>query len=42
MKLSKVQFDLMTFQEWIGTYGMKPECFERNLVKKSGTNRDLK
>ena len=25
IKLNKVQFDSMTFQEWNGTCGMKPE-----------------
>ena len=42
MKFSKVQFDSMAFQEWNGTCGMKPECFEQNLTEKSGTDRDLK
>ena len=42
MKLSKVQFDQMTFQERNGTCGMKPERFGRNLAEKSGTDRDLK
>jgi hypothetical protein len=32
----------MTFQERNGTYGMKPERFDRNLAEKSGTDRDLK
>jgi hypothetical protein len=40
--LNKVQFDSMTFQERNGTCGMKPECSERNLTEKSGTDRDLK
>ena len=42
MKSSKVQFDLMAFQEWNGTCGMKPERFGRNIAEKSGTDRDLK
>ena len=42
MKLSKVQFDSMAFQEQNGTCGMKPEHFGRNLAEKSGTDRDLK
>ena len=42
MKLSKVQFDLMAFQERNGIRGMKPERFGRNLAEKSGTDRDLK
>ena len=42
MKLSKVPFDLMAFQERNGTREMKLECFERNLAEKSGTDRDLK
>ena len=42
MKLSKVQFDSMAFQERNGTCGMKPERFGRNLAEKSETNRDLK
>ena len=42
MKLSKVQFDLIAFQERNGTRGMKPERFGRNLAEKSGTDRDLK
>ena len=42
MKLSKVQFDSMAFQERNGTCGMKPERFERNLAEKSGTDQDLK
>ena len=42
MKLSKVQFNSMAFQERNGTCGTKPERFGRNLAKKSGTDRDLK
>ena len=42
MKLNKVQFDLMAFQERNGTCGMKPECSGQNLAEKSGTGRDLK
>ena len=42
MKLSKVQFNSMTLQEWNGTCGMKPERFGWNLAEKSGTGRDLK
>ena len=42
MKSSKVQFDLMAFQEQNGTCEMKPERFGRNLAKKSGTNQNLK
>ena len=42
MKLNKVQFDSMAFQERNGTYGIKPEHFGRNLVEKSGMDRDLK
>ena len=40
MKLNKVQFDSMAFQD--GTCGMKPERSGQNLAKKSGTNQDLK
>ena len=32
MKLSKVQFDSMAFQERNGTCGTKPERSERNLM----------
>ena len=32
----------MAFQERNGTCGMKPQRSERNLVEKSGTDRDLK
>jgi hypothetical protein len=42
MKLNKVQFDSMAFQERNGTCGMKPERSGQNLAKKSGTNQDLK
>ena len=42
MKLSKVQFDSMAFQERNGTCGMKPERFGQNLAEKSKTDRDLK
>jgi hypothetical protein len=42
MKLNKVQFDLMAFQEWNGTCGMKPERSGRNLAKKFRTDQDLK
>ena len=42
MKLSKVQFDLMAFQERNGTYEMELERFGRNLAEKSRTDRDLK
>ena len=42
MKLSKVQFNSMAFQERNGTCGMKLECFGQNLAEKSGTDRDLK
>ena len=42
MKLSKVQFDLIAFQERNRTRGMKPERFGRNLTEKFGTDRDLK
>jgi hypothetical protein len=42
MKLNKVQFDSMTFQERNGTFGMKPERSGRNLAEKSRTDRDLK
>ena len=42
MKLSKVQFDLVDFQERNGTCRMKPKRFGRNLAKKSGMDRDLK
>ena len=42
MKLSKVQFDSMAFQEQNETCEMKPEHFGRNLDEKSGTGRDLK
>ena len=38
MKLNKVQFDSMAFQERNGTCGMKPERFGWNLAEKSGTN----
>ena len=42
MKLSKVQFDSMAFQERNGICGIKPEHFGWNLAKKSRTDRDLK
>jgi len=42
MKLYKVQFDSMAFQERNGTCGMKPERSGQNLAEKSGTDRDLK
>ena len=42
MKLNKVQFHSMTFQERNRIFGMKPERFGWNLAKKSGTDRDLK
>jgi hypothetical protein len=42
MKLNKVQFDSMTFQEWNGTCGMKPERSGRNLAEKCRTDQDLK
>jgi hypothetical protein len=42
MKLNKIQFDSMTFQEQNGTCGMKLKNSDRNLAKKSGTDRDLK
>jgi len=32
----------MAFQERHGTCGMEPERSGRNLVEKSGTDRDLK
>jgi len=32
----------MVFQERNRTYGMKPERSGRNLIEKSGTDRDLK
>ena len=42
MKLRKVQFYSMAFQERNGTCEMKPERFGWNLAEKSGTGRDLK
>ena len=42
MKLNKVQFDSMTFQERNGTCGTKPERSGRNLAEKSGADRNLK
>jgi len=42
MKLNKIQFDSMAFQEQNKTCGMKPERSGRYLAKKSGTDRDLK
>jgi hypothetical protein len=42
IKLNKVQFDSMVFQERNGTCGMKPERSGWNLAEKSGTDRDLK
>ena len=42
MKLSKVQFDSMAFQERNEICGMKPERFGWNLAEKHGTDRDLK
>jgi hypothetical protein len=42
MKLNKVQFDLMAFQERNGTCWMKPERSGQNLAEKSRTDRDLK
>jgi len=42
MKLNKVQFDSMAFQERNGTCGMKPERSGWNLTEKSETDRDLK
>jgi hypothetical protein len=42
MKLNKVQFDSMTFQERNEIFGMKPERSGQNLAEKSGTDRDLK
>jgi hypothetical protein len=42
IKLNKVQFDSMTFQERNGTCGMKPKRSGRNLAEKSGKDRDLK
>jgi len=42
MKLNKVQFDSMTFQERNGTCGIKPENFRQNLAEKSETDQDLK
>jgi hypothetical protein len=41
MKLNKVQFDSMAFQERNGTCRMKPERYGQNLAEKSGTDRDL-
>ena len=42
MKLNKIQFNSMAFQEQNRTCGMKLEHSGRNLAKKSGTDRDLK
>jgi len=42
IKLNKVLFDLMAFQERNGICGMKPEYSEQNLAKKFKTNQDLK
>jgi hypothetical protein len=42
MKLNKVQFDSMTFQERNETCGMKSKRSGWNLAEKSGTDRDLK
>jgi hypothetical protein len=42
MKLNKVQFDSMAFQEQNRTCGMKPERSGRNLAEKIRTDRDLK
>ena len=40
MKLSKVQFDSMAFQERNETCGMKPERSGRNLAEKSWNGRN--
>jgi len=42
IKLNKVLFDLMAFQERDEICGMKPEHSEQNLAKKFKTNQDLK
>ena len=42
IKLNKVQFDSMAFQERNETCEMKTECSGRNLAERSGTDRDLK
>jgi len=42
MKLNKVQFDSMAFQERNRTCGMESECSGRNLTEKFRTDRDLK
>jgi hypothetical protein len=42
IKLNKIQFDSIVFQEWNETYGMKPERSSRTLAEKSGTDQDLK
>jgi hypothetical protein len=42
MKLNKIQFDSMAFQEQNKTCRMKTERFGRNLAKKSETDWDLK
>jgi hypothetical protein len=40
--MNKVQFDSIVFQERNRTCEIKPERSDRNLAKKSGTDRDLK
>jgi len=42
MKLNKVQFNSMTFQERNGTCWIKLECSGWNLAVKSEMNQNLK